>query len=262
MPLGGLPSPGLDYVPHMTVSHDDAGRAAGSTQSLGDAMSRVARQLQEEHGDVERTLRAITSTVTGVVPHVDECGISYVIGREKIEPRAWTSDLPREVDALQERMRQGPCLDAVWEQQVVRVDDVGVDDRWPEFAPRAADLGVGSMLCFQLFVEGDQLGALNLYSRRPDAFDDDSQDIGQMFAAHAAVALAGAEHEANLRAGMNNRDVIGQAKGILMATHKLTADQAFGVLARVSQELNRKLVDVARELTDTGAVPGGNRRRD
>jgi len=84
---------------------------------------------------------------------------------------------------------------------------------------------------------------------RRAAFDGESQDFGLLFASHAAVALAGAEHEANLRAGMDNRDVIGQAKGI-------------GVLARVSQEMNRKLVDIARELSDTGAVPEGRRRRD
>jgi AmiR/NasT family two-component response regulator len=83
-----------------------------------------------------------------------------------------------------------------------------------------------------------------------------------MLAVHAAVAVAGAEHEENLRTAMSSRDVIGQAKGILMERHKLTADQAFGVLARVSQELNRKLADVARELTDTGAVPDADRRRD
>ncbi len=83
-----------------------------------------------------------------------------------------------------------------------------------------------------------------------------------MFAAHAAVAVAGAEHEQNLRTAVNSRDVIGQAKGFLMERHRLTADQAFAVLARVSQELNRKLADVASELADTGAVPGGNRRRD
>ena len=127
-------------------------------------------------------------------------------------------------------------------------------------AEQAAELGVGSMMCFQLFVEGDQLGAMNLYARRPGAFDDDSAELGQMLAAHAAVALAGAEHEDNLRKGISNRDVIGQAKGILMERYKLTADQAFGVLARASQELNRKLVDVARELSDTGAVPVSDRR--
>jgi AmiR/NasT family two-component response regulator len=74
--------------------------------------------------------------------------------------------------------------------------------------------------------------------------------------------VAGAEHEEHLRAGMTNRDVIGQAKGILMERHKVTADQAFGVLSRVSQEMNRKLVDVAHEVTDTGVIPGRNIRRD
>jgi GAF domain-containing protein len=223
--------------------------------NLGDVMSRVARRLQEEHGDVEATLQAITATAVRVVPHAEECSISYVIGRSKVEPRASTSDLPREVDALQERIKQGPCLDAVWEQEVVRVDDVAADDRWPEFARQASALGVGSMMCFRLFVEGDQLGGLNMYAGRPGAFDEESQDVGQMFAAHAAVAVAGAEHEQNLRTAVSSRDVIGQAKGILMERHKLTADQAFAVLARASQELNRKLADVAREVTDTGAVP-------
>jgi GAF domain-containing protein len=246
----------------MTWAPGSTASDAAATEPLGDVMSRVARKLQEEHGDVEATLRAITSSATTTVPNAEACGISYVTGRSKIEPRAWTSDLPRDVDSLQERLKQGPCLDAVWEQQVVRVDDVATDQRWPQFGQEAPELGVGSMMCFQLFVDGDQLGAMNMYSRTPGAFDDECQDIGQMLAAHAAVALAGAEHEENLRAGMSNRDVIGQAKGILMERHKLTAEQAFGVLSRVSQELNRKLVGVARELTDTGAVPRGDRRRE
>jgi GAF domain-containing protein len=247
----------------MPVGHGDAHSAPESPRPLGDVMSRVARQLQEEHGDVEATLQAITSSATRTVPHANECGISYVLGRRRIEPRAWTSDLPREVDALQERLGQGPCLDAVWEQQIVRVDDIRTEDRWPQFAQLATGLGVGSMMCFQLFVMGDQLGALNLYSRTPRAFDAESEEIGLVFASHAAVALAGAEHEENLRAGMLTRDLIGQAKGILMERHKLTADQAFDVLARASQVLNRKLVDIAVELTDTGAVPQGRpHRRD
>ena len=257
----GPAAPGGEYVPLMTASRDGPQRDA-DPHNLSDLLSSTARRLQEEHGDVEATLQAITTTAVRIVPNAEHCSISYVIGRSRIEPRASTSDLPREVDALQERVMQGPCLDAVWEQEVVRVDDVGADERWPQFARQASELGVGSMLCFQLFVRSDQLGALNLYAGRPHAFDDECQDIGHMFAAHAAVALAGAEHERNLRTAVSSRDVIGQAKGILMERHKLTADQAFGVLARVSQELNRKLVDVAREVSDTGAVPGANRRRD
>jgi hypothetical protein len=129
----------------MAASQDDRERGAGSTHDLADVMSRTARRLQQEHGDVEGTLQAITATAIKVVPNAEECSISYVIGRKKIEPRASTSDLPRSLDALQERVKQGPCLDAVWEQEIVRVDDVGVDHRWPEFARQASEMGVGSM---------------------------------------------------------------------------------------------------------------------
>ncbi|SDF64457.1 GAF domain-containing protein [Blastococcus aurantiacus] len=229
---------------------------ADPRRHLGDAMSRVARQLQEEHGDVEATLQAITAAAVATVPNAEECSISYVIGRRKVEPRAATSELPRQLDALQQRLGQGPCMDAIWENEVVRVDDMRTEDRWREFAAEAADQGIRSMICFQLFVVGDQLGAMNLFSRIPGAFGDECQEIGQMFAGHAAVALAGAEHEEHLRVGMSNRDLIGQAKGILMERYRLTADQAFEVLSQVSQEKNRKLVDVARELSDTGAMPG------
>lgn len=246
----------------MTTVQGNSNSGLGPTESLADAMSRVARRLQGEHGDVDATLQSIAASAIKVVPNAGECGITYVIGRSKVESRAWTSDLPQSVDALQQRLGQGPCLDAVCEQEIVRVDDVASDERWPEFARAAPALGVGSMLCFQLFVDGDRLGALNLYSRTPGAFDDDCQEVGLMFATHAAVALAGAQHEEHLRTGMSNRDVIGQAKGILMERHRLTADQAFGVLTRVSQETNRKLIDIASELADTGAVPGAEGRRD
>jgi GAF domain-containing protein len=224
---------------------------------LGDALSRVARTLQEEHGDVEGTLQAITAGAVATVPDAEGCSISYVTGRRELTPRAATGELPQRLDALQQELGQGPCLDAVWENEVVRVDDMTTEQRWPTFAQRSAALGVGSMMCFQLFVHGDQLGAMNLYAGTPGAFDDEAQEIGLLFASHAAVALAGAETEQNLRLGMNHRDLIGQAKGILMERHRLTADQAFAVLARVSQEKNRKLVDIAGELTDTGAMPGG-----
>ena len=224
-------------------------------EHLGEVMSWVARQLQEEHGDVDATLQAITAASVAAVPGAVECGISYVIGRRKVEPRAWTSELPKAVDGLQDELGEGPCLDAIWNELVVRVDDVRVEQRWPRFAARAADLGAGSLMCFQLFVEGDNLGALNLYAREAGAFDELSQEVGLMFAAHAAIALAGAEHEENLRGGMRNRDLIGQAKGILMERHKLTADQAFGVLARTSSLTNRKLHDLADELTSTGQLP-------
>ncbi|SNR97126.1 GAF domain-containing protein [Geodermatophilus pulveris] len=232
------------------------GEGRGAAGNLAETMAQVARAMREEHGDVEATLQVMATTAVRAVPGAEDCSISYVTGRERVEPRASTGDLPARVDDLQTRVRQGPCLDSVWEQETVRIDDMRREARWPRFAAGAVELGALSALCFQLFVEGDNLGALNLYARRPDAFDEESEDVGLVLAAHAAVALAGARGEEDLRRALGSRDTIGQAKGILMERHRLTAQQAFEVLARASQQSNRKLVDVAEELTQTGAVPG------
>jgi GAF domain-containing protein len=154
----------------------------------------------------------------------------------------------------------GPCLDAVYEQQTVRLADMTAEDRWPEFTRRATHLGVRSMLSFQLYVEQDNLGALNLYSRDTNAFDDESEHVGLLFATHAAVAMSGAQQQEQLSRAAAVRDLIGQAKGILMERHKLTADQAFTLLVGASQTTNTKLVDVARHLTETGELATPKRR--
>ncbi|MGH3574909.1 MAG: ANTAR domain-containing protein, partial [Pseudonocardiaceae bacterium] len=145
--------------------------------------------------------------------------------------------------------------DAIYVEQTVRVSDTASEDRWPEFAKRAAQLGVGSMLSFQLYVVGDNLGALNLYNREPDAFDDESEHVGLLFASHAAVAMAGAQRNEQLIRAIGTRDLIGQAKGILMERHKLTAEQAFMLLVRASQATHTKLRDIAEQLTTVGQLP-------
>ncbi|MGY1590347.1 GAF and ANTAR domain-containing protein [Geodermatophilus sp. SYSU D00708] len=234
----------------------DGPGAEGASGELGEVMGQVARALQQEHGDVEATLQTITATAVDAIPGATDCTITYVIGREQVEPRASTGDLSRRIDEMQDRVGQGPCLDAVWEQRTVRIDDMRVERRWPRYAAEAVELGVFSGLSFQLFVQGDNLGALNVYAREPHAFGEDSEDVGLVLAAHAAVALAGAQHEEQLHRAITSRDLIGQAKGILMERHRIDADRAFQVLARVSQQTNRKLVDIADELTRTGAVPG------
>lgn len=230
-------------------------RTGSPDSSLGAVMSRIARELQQEHGDVGATLQAIATTAVDAVPGAQHCGISLVLERSRVRPRASSSRLPVVVDALQERLGQGPCMDAVWDQEAVRVDDVATDGRWPAFAAVAAEAGVGSMLCFRLYVSGDELGAMHLYSAAPRAFDDQSVDHGRLLAGHAAVALAGAQHEHHLRSAIDHRDLIGQAKGILMERYKTTADQAFAMLVRSSSLTNRRLWDVAEELSTTGSLP-------
>ncbi|MCG5457454.1 GAF and ANTAR domain-containing protein [Micromonospora sp. PSH03] len=224
-----------------------------AVDDLAAKLSDLARRLQHEDS-VEATLQAIAGAAVGTVPGAEQAALSVVEHRREIHTRAGTSDLVYAVDRVQYEVGEGPCLSAVYEQQTVHVPDMTVEGRWPRFTQRAAELGVSSMLSFQLYVQDDNLGALNLYSSRTHAFDDDSAHVGLLFAAHAAVAMSGAQHLEQLNQAISVRDVIGQAKGILMERHKLTADQAFAVLARASQNTNRKLVDVARYLTATGQL--------
>jgi GAF domain-containing protein len=145
-------------------------------------------------------------------------------------------------------------MDALWNQKTVRVDDLGSDSRWPVLGPRAAERGIGSMLCLQLFVLHNTLGSLDLIAYEKSAFTDESEHMGLLLASHAAVAVASAQKLDHSAIALANRDVIGQAKGILMERFKLTAEQAFEVLAKVSQDTNRKVYAVAEELTLTGTI--------
>ena len=231
-----------------------------SVEDLATTLSELARSLQDED-DVEATLQAIAQASVGTVPGAQDAALSVVQDRRAIRTRAGTSALVFQVDRVQYETGEGPCLDAVYEQQMVQLPDMTSEKRWPRFTRRAAALGVGSMLSFQLFVEHGNLGALNLYSADKHAFDENSEHIGLLFAAHAAVAMSGAQQEEHLHRALAARDLIGQAKGMLMERHKITADQAFAVLARASQHTNTKMIDVARTLTVSGFVPIRTPRR-
>ena len=136
----------------------------------------------------------------------------------------------------------------------MRVAGLAIDERWPDLADRATEAGIHGALCLQLFVQGRDLGALDLISREPDAFDDDSEQAGLLLAAHAAVALFDTQQLSGVTNALANRDLIGQAKGILMERHKITPWQAFDLLAQASQNTNRKVTDVAEHLTTTGQL--------
>jgi GAF domain-containing protein len=221
--------------------------------SLANDFGRVARLLEAED-DTEAMLDQLVGTAVEIIPGAEEASISVVLARTHVQSQHPTSDLPAKVDAIQSELGEGPCLSSAYEEHTVRVPDVRHEERWPRFAERAAAAGAGSMLSFQLYVEGDNLGALNLYSRTPNAFDDESEQVGLLFASHAAVAIADARKVDDLSRAIDTRDVIGQAKGILMERYSITGDQAFRVLTRISQNSHRKLRDVAGELATTGKL--------
>ncbi|MEV4460796.1 GAF and ANTAR domain-containing protein [Microbispora sp. NPDC049633] len=239
----------------------DKGRGRPSSAYMGHAaddelavrLSDLARTLQDED-TAQETLEAIVGAAVDTVPGAQDAGLTVVIRRREVETQAATGDVVRQADKAQYDTGQGPCLDATYQHRTVRLPDMTREERWPEFTRRALALGVKSMLSFQLYVRKGDLGALNLYSREKNAFDDESEHVGLLFAAHAAVAMSGARQQEQLRRAIAVRDLIGQAKGVLMERHKLTADQAFSLLVRASQQTNTKLVEVAEYLVDTGEL--------
>lgn len=219
--------------------------------TLATQLSDLARELHQED-DVHAVLSGIVQAALDLIPGTAHASISLVTGRRKIVSDIASGDLPRQVDALQSSTGQGPCLDAAYKERMVRVQDLSREDRWPEFSRGAVKLGARSMLSFQLFVEGDRLGALNLYGTGPNAFDSESEQLGLLVAAHAAVAFADSQKINQLGEALVARQLIGQAEGILMERYKLTAEQAFLLLSRASSRSNIKLRDIAEHLTSSG----------
>ena len=243
--------------------HDDTTGQGGPssadrTSAEGDAelawaLADSARDMHRQEDPAE-TLQAVVAAAVRLVPGADEGSISAVTGRSRVHSEAASSELAATIDDLQNQTGQGPCLDAAFEQQAVRVTDLSSEQRWPEFSRRAHTAGAASLLALQLFVDGDNLGALNLYARKPDAFDDESEHIGLLFAAHAAMAYAAARRESSLQRAVSTRELIGQAQGILMERHKISSDDAFAMLVAASQHANIKLRDVADRLVHTGEI--------
>ncbi len=215
----------------------------------------LARALHLKDAELEPALDAIVSTAVAAVEVAQHAGLILVVQGELV-PQATTGPPPQLLDQLQQKLGDGPCLAAAVGQSLVRIDDMRDDGRWPDFAAEALSLGVGSMLCVPLWVHERRLGTLSLYAAHPTAFTGQHERVTHVFATLAAIALAEAQRTSQLRAALASRDVIGQAKGILMERNRVTADAAFGSLSRASQNVNMKLAAVARHLVETGELLG------
>lgn len=215
-------------------------------------LARLASDLHRQP-DVSAVLERVVAVAIGEVPGARWAGVT-VTDRDGARTLAASAPVVTAVDSLQYALDEGPCLSAVSDADVVVSADLQADGRWPTFGSRAGEYGVRSMLAVRMFSDHGTVGALNLYASTVDAFGPESEASAVPLAVHAGTALVSARAEANLRLALGSRDVIGQAKGILMERHKLSADDAFVLLTRVSQSRHRKLRDVAEHLASTGEL--------
>jgi GAF domain-containing protein len=226
------------------------------TGPSAESLEILARALHVKNAQLQPTLEAIATTAVTMVGPARYAALT-VLSRGELVPRASTGEVPLVLDRLQQKLADGPCIQAAKHQAVFRIDDTGEDDRWPEFCAEAARLEVRSMLCVPLWIDERGLGALSLYADQPAAFSELHDRVTVLLATFAALALAEAQRAEQMHDALGNRDVIGQAKGILMERHGVTADAAFGVLSRVSQAENMNLAEIARRFVETGELQYG-----
>ncbi len=221
----------------------------------------IARELASAR-TLDETLQRVVDLACEVIEGCASATISFIHRGGKISSPAFAGGLAREADELQYRLGEGPCLEAIRAHETFRIDDMDEEARWPRFRERVLELGVSSMVTFRLFHDEDTMGALNLYSREPRAFDEESEAVGSIFASHAAVALKAAISEAGDKEALASRDVIGQAKGVIMERHGVSAQAAFNVLRAMSQRKNRRIRDIAQEIVRTAQLPAGTKLTD
>ena len=200
-------------------------------------------------------MTVIVQGAAAIITGAEHAAVVVPAGPRQLAARAAHGELPPPLMDLQNLYGEGPCLDAVQQTTQIVVPDLAADARWTHFTPAALQAGAASLLCTPLAAAGATYGALTLISSQPRAFDDDSAALAAVFAAHATLALTGVRDVRNLTAMADTRDSIGQAKGILMERHQLTADQAFQLLVRTSQASNTKLRDLCHHLITTGRLP-------
>lgn len=223
---------------------------------VAETFAAVARTLAEDRDDLQSALDKIVRLAVDTLDACEFAGISFVEKR-KITSPASSNDIPKKVDEIQSEVGEGPCIDAIKDHEIFQTGDLSNETRWPQFSTRAhEETGVSSILSIRLFVEEDTMGALNLYSTVRDAFDDSDVALGSVFAVHASVAMSAARREETLEQKAQNRDLIGRAKGILMARSGVTDDEAFAMLRAASQRMNVKVRDVAQRIAEQTSPPG------
>jgi GAF domain-containing protein len=226
-----------------------------------EALERLGR-LSLRELSMDSLLQMVADLTKTVMPGNPEASV-LLLAKDQPNTVSSTGELATDLDESQYETGQGPCLHAARTGEVTEIRDTRADDRWPDYTPRAVEHGNLSSLSIPLAIDQDAQvsGALNIYARRPDAFDEASRSVATRFAPYAAVAAgnlyayqSARDMADNLQTALESRAVIDQAKGILMERYKLTPDQAFQLLARVSMTTNRKLRDIADHLVLTGEL--------
>src|SRR4051812_49826711 len=150
---------------------------------------------------MEDLLQTVADLTKTAMPGNPEASVSLLV-KDHPTTIVSTGPLATDLDETQYERGHGPCLHAARSGELTEIADTRTDRRWPDYLPRAVEHGNLSSLSVPLAIDQDEQisGALNIYARRPDAFDADSRQVATRFGPYAAVATG------NLYAYQSARD--------------------------------------------------------
>jgi len=216
---------------------------------------RIAQIVQDLYGrpdaDSDTVIAELAEHAAVEIPGAQYAGVTVTRNAKQIDTPAATHKWPVLLDEIQQRHREGPCLTAAWEEKTIHVANLETDERFPLYARDALEqTPIKSVMAFQMWVAGETMGALNVYGETANAFGPASRAIGLVFAAHSSVAWNAARRDEQFKKALGSRDVIGQAKGMLMERYGVDAVQAFDLLRKLSQDSNTPLFEIAADLVE------------
>jgi GAF domain-containing protein len=246
-------------VERTPLMSDPAGREVSDqtgTEELAALLDRMGSVLLSTE-TIGTTIELVTLLASETIPATAGAGLTLVDAHGK-RSMAASNPMVQHIDLLQYELDEGPCLAAGRDQTSVRIDDVAAETRWPRWCAAASALGLRSMLSVPLVAGGTATGAIKVYSHQRHAYDARAEQVLSLFARQAAILLANSQTltdardaSGHLTAALVNRDIIGQAKGVLIAQGAADEQAAFEMLAAASQRSNLKLPEVARQLVES-----------
>ncbi len=251
----GVPGETRARTPGGTAGSARRHRSAPRTVRWSEVASRFAEitSTLPPQESIRAALQQIVVLAVGTVPGVDGAGLRLT-AQPRTGPRATATDLGAAAEVLQDEIGEGPSVRIGAGRPGVYVRDMTGRTGWPRFSSRAARLGVGSLLCFPLVAGRAVPGALTLYARDANAFDAAAREVGEVFASHATVAIAGVLAELQLRQSLRTQEMIGQAVGVVMERQGVSSEQAFDMLRRASQVSHVRLPHLAHQVVSTTPV--------
>ena len=252
----------------MRTNAQDRADALDLQASLADLAGLVTGAL-----GLEELLTRVATFAVRAIPGADGAGVTLLhvdAQDDRVEALAASAPFVAEIDELQYTvLHEGPCITAARERRTVRSGSLGGDKQWPRFGPRVGRLGVHSVLSLPLLLPDQVVGAMNVYAHEKHVFDDHAVELGELFAAPAAVAVHNAQVLAQalvltvqLQKALSSRPVIDQAIGLLRGRTGGSADEAFARLREISQRENVKLTAVAARIVDEAVRRARARTRE